>query len=401
MNPRMASLMPYPFTRLDELLAQTEPNPKLKPIYLSIGEPKHKPAQVAQDAIGANLDQNGFYPATKGTLELREVIADWLNKRFSLQSCPVSADAHLLPVNGTREALFAIVQLIANPDRSGGLIAMPNPFYQIYEGAALLAGKTPVFLNSEPAHQMQPNWRAVPDSVWRDTELLFICTPGNPSGTQIPLEDMIYLIEAADEHDFVIVSDECYSELYLDPRRPIPGILEACAKIGRKDFARCLAVHSLSKRSNLPGLRSGFIAGDPNLIQQFLLYRTYHGSAMPGTTQKASVAAWADETHADQNRALYQLKYAEALPLIRPHFNFVEPDAGFYLWLETPGCDRDYTQALWRDYAVKVVPGSFLARDTPTGNPGRNRIRIALVADRDQCLEGLQRLVSFQKVRAV
>jgi N-succinyldiaminopimelate aminotransferase len=395
MNPRLGLLKPYPFTRLDALLANSQTNPDLELITLSIGEPKHSAPAIVLEALQSALAEVQKYPATAGKIELKQVIANWVNNRFELSENGLSANSQVLPVNGTREALFAIVQALTDPNRTKGTVGMPNPFYQIYEGAALLAGKTPIYFNSHSKSNMQPDWRQISDAEWQQMELLFICSPGNPSGTYIDLEDICYLIEQADLHDFVIVSDECYSELYLNPSHKAPSILQACKKLGRTDFSRCLAFHSLSKRSNLPGLRSGFVAGDDKLLTDFLLYRTYHGSAMPGYVQEASIQAWQDETHAEINRQLYRDKYQAVLPKLADHFEFTEPEAAFYLWLDTPIDDQEFAKRLYEEKSVKVVPGSLLARDTEEGNPGQNKIRIALVASVDECIEGIDRLLQF------
>ena len=393
MNTRLELLRPYPFARLEKLIGNAEINPDLDFISLAIGEPKHSCPKSAVKALSGSLSELQKYPATAGKIDLRQAAADWANRRFQLDHNRISAETQLLPVNGTREALFAIGQVIADPKKTGGTFGMPNPFYQIYEGAALLAGKTPLYFNNVDSANMQPQWDQIAESDWRSMELLYICSPGNPSGTYISLDEMCNLIELADSYDFTIVSDECYSELYLDEQAKAPSILEACKKMGRTDFARCIAVHSLSKRSNLPGLRSGFVAGDENILSKFLLYRTYHGSAMSGTVQAASIAAWEDENHAETNRQEYRRKYREILPKLRPHFDFIEPEAAFYLWLNTPIDDQEFCLRLFRDFSLKVVPGSLLARDTPQGNPGKNRIRIALVASFDECSEGIDRLI--------
>ena len=391
----MQALQAYPFARLDTLLADLIPAADLRFVDLSIGEPKHPAPQCVLDALANNLDRVSQYPPTTGSLPLRSAIANWANRRFDLGKAPLDPKHNVLPANGTREALFAITQLVANPDKTG-LIGMPNPFYQIYEGAAILAGKEPIFFNSDEDSRLQPNWRKIEESVWAQVELLYICTPDNPAGTSLPLSELVYLIQMARKHNFVLVSDECYCELYLDPEKPSPGILQACLAAGNTEYKNVLAVHSLSKRSNLPGLRSGFVAGDAEIIKSFSLYRTYHGSAMPGPTQMASIAAWQDETHVEANREIYRRKYEAVLPLLRDHFTFETPDAGFYLWLKTPICELETTQRLYRDYALKVVPGSFFARSTHDGNPGSNRIRLALVAPIEECIEGVQRLLKFR-----
>ena len=368
MNPLLDKLNPYPFEKLRALLAGTTPNPQLSAINLSIGEPKHPTPQLVKDALASNLDGLAAYPATAGTPELREAISRWLARRYGIPA--PDAASEVLPVNGSREALFAFAQTVLAP---GGRVVCPNPFYQIYEGAALLAGAEPVY--GEPA-----DWNAV--------QLLYVCSPANPSGKVIGLQDWKRLFELSDRHGFVIASDECYSEIYFD--RPPLGSLEACDKLGRS-YERVVAFSSLSKRSNCPGMRSGFAAGDPALIRKFLLYRTYHGSAMSLPVQKASIAAWSDEKHVVENRRLYAEKFAKVVPILKAE----RPDGGFYLWLKTPIDDAAFARRLHREYNVLVLPGSFLARDAAGGNPGKNRIRVALVAPVEECVEAAQRLQRF------
>lgn len=397
MNSRLDLLQPYPFARLAALLSDANPNPDLKFLSLAIGEPKHPAPEVVRKSLCDSLDQIESYPPTAGSIELRQAIAGWANNRFELGNNSLSAEEQVLPVNGTREALFAITQALTDPEKPGGTVAMPNPFYQIYEGAAILAGKQPYYLNCQSEHNLQPDWQSLTDETWQQMELLYICSPGNPSGTYIALEDMQYLIEKADKHDFIVVSDECYSELYLDPNKKAPSILQACRDMGRTDFSRCIAFHSLSKRSNLPGLRSGFVAGDAEILKKFLSYRTYHGSAMSGMVQQASIAAWSDESHAEENRQIYREKYAILSSRLEQHFEFNMPQAAFYLWLNTPIDDQEFCKGLYQHKNLKVVPGSFLARDTNQGNPGVNKIRIALVAPLEKCIEGIDRLIDFNQ----
>jgi N-succinyldiaminopimelate aminotransferase len=392
MNPRLPLLNPYPFARLRNLLKDIEPNAELSPLKLSLGEPEHAPPAAALEALKSCCTEAvGKYPATSGTIELQTAIASWLQLRFRLKS--ITPEHHILPANGTREALFAVVQALAGSEKQGkpACVLMPNPFYQIYEGAALLAGIEPVFYSIDPATN-QPDFDSISDSDLQRCELMYICTPGNPSGQSIPLEQLKKLVELADKHDFILVSDECYSELYLDEDQPCASLLEACEAVGNNAYRHCLICHSLSKRSNLPGLRSGFIAGDAELIEQFLQYRTYHGSAMPLHHQAASTAAWKDEAHVANNRQLYRQKYNAVMPLLEKNFKFIKPDSGFYLWLETPTEDQAFTQTLYRDQNLLVVPGSFLARQTRTGNPGSHRIRLALVSSVDACIQAAERL---------
>ena len=394
MNPALDQLKAYPFARLATLLENERPDPSRALIDLSIGEPKHQPPEVVLQALAGNLTEVSKYPPTSGYPELRKAIADWASQRFKLPHQALDPLANLLPVNGTREALFAITQLAADPTRAGGEVGMPNPFYQIYEGAALLAGKQPVYFNS--TDQGQPDWRSISDQQWSKLELLYICTPGNPSGVALDEATLAYLANKAIEHDFILVSDECYSELWLGDEKPA-GLLQACWNAGITHFRNCLVCHSLSKRSNLPGLRSGFVAGDADIIRKFALYRTYHGSAMPGATQLASIAAWQDESHAEHNRQLYREKYRQVMPLLQGICDQATPDAGFYLWLNTPIDDQQYVRRLYAEAGVKSLPGSYLTRVSNGSDPGINHVRLALVAPVEQCVEGIQRLVAFHK----
>lgn len=365
MNPLLDRLQPYPFEKLRALIGGHTPNAALRPINLSIGEPKHPTPALVKDALAKGLDGLAVYPATAGTPELREAISGWLERRYRI---PKPTD--VLPVNGTREALFAFAQTVLAP---GDRVVCPNPFYQIYEGAALLAGATPVY--GEP-------------ESWAGVKLLYVCSPANPTGKVLDLQGWKRLFELSDRHGFAIASDECYSEIYFD--KPPLGSLEACHKLGRS-YERVVAFSSLSKRSNCPGMRSGFAAGDPALIKKFLLYRTYHGSAMSLAVQHASIAAWGDEKHVIENRRMYAEKFDAVVPMLKAD----RPDGGFYLWLKTPGDDADFARRLHREYNVLVLPGSFLARDAAGGNPGRNHIRVALVAPTEECVEAAQRLRRF------
>ena len=399
MNPDLGRLQPYPFERLAILLAGTAPPAGLSAIALSIGEPRHAPPEFVLQSLRDNLDRLGSYPATAGLPVLRHSCARWLERRFGLRSESVDALAMVLPVNGTREALFAVAQALVDRSAQAPLVAMPNPFYQIYEGAALLAGAEPHFLNTTAATRYLPDLEAVPADVWRRCQLLYICSPGNPTGATLGSAWLRQALELAERYDFVIASDECYAELYRDDSHPPPSLLAAAQLMGNGKFRRCLAFHSLSKRSNLPGLRSGFVAGDPALIEKFLLYRTYHGSAMALPTQLASSAAWNDDAHVVANRALYREKYARVLPLLAPYWQVSEPDGAFYLWPEVGGDDQAFTRELYAATHVTVVPGSFLARDTQAGNPGRGRVRISLVASVDECVIAAQRIRAFLENR--
>ncbi len=386
MNPRLSQLQTYPFDKLRALLAGVTPNPALRPIDLSIGEPKHPTPALVKDALAGALDGLSVYPRAAGLPELRSAIAGWAMRRYALPA--LDPATQVLPVNGTREALFAFAQTVIDPSGGNARVVSPNPFYQIYEGAALLAGATPVFLN----HNMRFD-----HLEWRGVQLVYTCSPGNPTGKVMPLEDWQQLFELSDRHGFTIASDECYAEIYCDEGRAPLGALEAAHRLGRKDFARLVIFSSLSKRSNAPGMRSGFVAGDAALLKQFLLYRTYHGSAMSVAVQRASIAAWNDEAHVRENRRLYAEKFAATLPLIQNQLKTEKPEGGFYLWVRTPIGDAEFARGLQRDYNVLVLPGSFLARDAHGENPGKNHVRIALVAPLAECVEAVGRMMQFAK----
>ena len=395
MNPRLEHLQPYPFEKLRQLLAQANPDKTGLPLVdLSIGEPKHDAPELAKQAIVDSLAGLSGYPPTKGAPMLRRAIADWIGRRYSIAA--PDPETQVLPVLGSREALFAFAQTVIDPD-SKGLVVCPNPFYQIYEGAALLAGATAYYVNATAENNFLCDWASVDTDVWRQTELLYVCNPGNPAGSVMPLSDWELLFELADEHDFAIASDECYSEIYMDEGNPPLGGLQAAVALGRNDFRRLVSFSSLSKRSNLPGLRSGFVAGDANLINRFLLYRTYHGSAMSGVVTAASLAAWQDEAHVKQNRQAYRDKFDAVLEILSPVLDVTRPEASFYLWVPTPYDDAQFTRDLLDQQAVKVLPGSYVSRTADKQNPGANRIRIALVAPLDACVEGAQRIASFVK----
>ena len=388
MNNDLQLLQPYPFEKLRQLFSDLVPADKA-PVALSIGEPRHTSPAFVLETLSANLDRLANYPVTAGLPELREAIAGWLVRRFDLPG--IDASAQVLPVNGTREALFAFAQAVVS-DSYGALVMSPNPFYQIYEGAALLAGATPHFINCHADSGFRPDFSSVTEQQWQQCQLLYLCSPGNPTGAVIPLPQLQQLIRLAREYDFVIASDECYSEIYFDEDQPPPGLLQACATLGDSDYRNCVAFHSLSKRSNLPGLRSGFVAGDADILRDFLLYRTYHGCAMPGHHQLASVAAWNDEDHVRQNRQLYREKFAAVLSELDGRLDVNMPDAGFYLWPETPVSDTDFARTLYAQENVTVLPGRFLAREANGCNPGQNRVRMALVADLEQCVEAARRI---------
>ncbi len=402
MNPNLSRLQAYPFERLRQLFAPVTPNPAYTPISLGIGEPRHAtPALIKQAYCDAINDPQGglsVYPATGGVLGLRQSIGRWLQRRYGLE---LDIATQILPVNGSREALFAFAQTVVNPAKQVTsdqpvTVVCPNPFYQIYEGAAFLCGAQPYFVPSDPARNFAQDWDSVPEAVWAQTQLLYVCSPGNPTGAVMPLAEWKKLFSLSDRHGFVIASDECYSEIYFREEPPLGG-LEAAARLGRADFKNLVAFTSLSKRSNVPGMRSGFVAGDAALIKQFLLYRTYHGSAMSTVVQAASIAAWDDEAHVRDNREQYRAKFARVTPLLADVLDVALPDAGFYLWAGVKGSDTDFARDLYATYNVTVLPGSFLAREARGVNPGANRIRMALVAETAECVEAAERIVQFVK----
>jgi len=393
MNPRLELLRPYPFERLRALLSGARPPASLPHIPLSIGEPKHAPPAFVGEALTRALGTLGSYPLALGLPELRETIARWLERRFALPADAVNPESMVLPVNGTREGLFAFVQAVVDAGRPAPAVLMPNPFYQIYEGAALLAGAEPVYLNCDAAQGYLPDLDAVPAATWARCEVLFLCTPGNPTGAVMPVDYLRRVLDLSDRHGFVVASDECYSEIYPDESRPPPGLLQVAHATGRTSFERCVVFHSLSKRSSVPGLRSGFVAGDPKILAGFRLYRTYHGCAVPLHTQLASVPAWADETHVIENRRLYREKFARVAPMLREVMAVDVPDGAFYLWLAV-GDDEAFTCRLFEQQHVTVLPGSYLARDTAGGNPGRGRVRVSLVASVEDCVEAARRIVT-------
>lgn len=391
MNPDLDRLQPYPFEKLRALFDGVTP-PNTSPIALSIGEPKHASPQFVMDILARELPRLANYPNTKGLPELREAIARWTCKRFQLKA--LDADTQVLPVNGTREALFAFAQAVI--DRSSHpLVISPNPFYQIYEGAAFLAGAEPLFIDCNEQNGFLPDFDSVSEDQWQRCQLLFLCTPGNPTGATLSLAQLQNLIRLADEHDFVIASDECYSEIYGDENAPPPGLLQAAAAMGRHDFERCIVFHSLSKRSNLPGLRSGFVAGDADILKGFFQYRTYHGCAMPIQHQIASAAAWSDEAHVQENRRLYREKFTAVIAELSPVLDLQQPAGAFYLWPKTPIDDQAFAKGLFASQHVTVLPGSFLSREVAGNNPGAGRVRMALVAEPAECVEAAQRMREY------
>ncbi|VAX03044.1 N-succinyl-L,L-diaminopimelate aminotransferase, type 2 [hydrothermal vent metagenome] len=399
MNPNLNRLQPYPFEKLHQLKDGLQAPADRSPIALSIGEPKHEPPHFVIEELISHLHGLGNYPLTKGSAPLREAIAAWLQRRFDLtassqNSRGIDPETQILPVNGTREALFAFAQAVVDRD-TNPLVIMPNPFYQIYEGAALLAGAELWFLNIQANTGFVPDIDSVPVDVWRRCQLIYLCSPGNPTGAVVDAATLRHLITLADEHDFIIAADECYSEIYFDEDRPPVGLLQVAAEMGRTDYRRCVVFHSLSKRSNLPGLRSGFVAGDAEVLAKFLLYRTYHGSAMSPPTQAASTKAWSDEVHVKRNRELYREKFAAVLDILRPVLGVEKPQAGFYLWAQTPVCDEVFARDLFVQQNVNVVPGSYLSRDAHGINPGKNHVRMALVTPLQECIDAAKRIRSY------
>ncbi|MGD9773232.1 succinyldiaminopimelate transaminase [Diaphorobacter sp.] len=399
MNPLLSSLQPYPFERLRQLFAGVTPSPAHSAISLGIGEPRHATPRFIQDTLASHLQGLASYPSTAGEPRLREACAAWMQRRYGIAVNPAT---QVLPTNGSREALFAFAQTVIDPSRPGATVVCPNPFYQIYEGATLLAGATPHYAPSDPERNFAVDWDSVPESVWQRTQLVFTCSPGNPTGAVMPLPEWDKLFSLSDRYGFVIASDECYSEIYFQGDPPLGG-LEAAQRLGRTDYRNLIAFTSLSKRSNVPGLRSGFVAGDAALIKAFLLYRTYHGSAMGPAVQAASIAAWNDESHVEENRALYCQKFEQVTPMLAQVMDVRLPDAGFYLWAKVPDTlamtDTSFAQALLAQYNVTVLPGSYLARDTGGVNPGAQRLRMALVAETAECVEAASRIVQFIQSR--
>lgn len=389
MNPDLSKLQPYPFQRLRDLFQGIRPNPELKPINLSIGEPKHATPRLIQQALADNLDGLANYPTTAGTPELRQAISSWIARRYGIPA--PDADKAVLPVNGSREALFAFAQAVIDASRPVPVVVCPNPFYQIYEGAALLAGAEPYFINTLPEHGYAMDFAAVPESAWQRTQLVYVCSPGNPTGKVMDLEQWRTLFGLSDRYGFVIAADECYSEIYFDEAQPPLGALQAAHQLGR-GLERLVMFSSLSKRSNVPGMRSGFVAGDTAILEKFTLYRTYHGCAMNPAVQAASIAAWNDEAHVVENRRLYAEKFARVTPLLQGKLEVAMPDAAFYLWARTEMPDTEFAVRLYRDFNVTVLPGSYLAREAHGVNPGRNFVRMALVASIEDCLEAARRI---------
>lgn len=391
MNPDLEKLQPYPFQKLAVLFNNCPAPPDKAPIRLSIGEPKHPTPPIIHDAVRAHIDELANYPLTLGSDKLRETIADWLTQRFQLPEGSIDPARNVLPVNGTREALFAFAQCIVDRTQAADVL-MPNPFYQIYEGAAFLAGANPVYLDCKESNRFIPDFESVDDAQWDRCQLLYLCSPGNPTGAVIDQATLQHLIGLAEKHDFVIASDECYSEIYFDEDHPPVGLLQAAASMGNEQYERCIVFHSLSKRSNAPGLRSGFVAGDGDILKRFLLYRTYHGCAMSPVVQQASIVAWSDEDHVRDNRDQYREKFRLFKDILAKDLPLTMPDAGFYFWAKTPGSDTDFACRLHQQQNVTVLPGSYLSRETAMGNPGAGYVRMALVASLDECIEAAKRI---------
>ncbi|WP_372522197.1 succinyldiaminopimelate transaminase [Sulfuricaulis sp.] len=397
MNSRLASLQPYPFQRLAQLIHGLTPPAGKAPIRLSMGEPQHAAPDFVLEALKVNLAGLSNYPTTKGSAELRQSICAWATRRFTLDKIALDPERHVLPVAGTREALFSIAQAVidrrVNSQRPS--VVMPNPFYQIYEGAALLAGAKPYFMNAVEENGYRTDFAQVPEEIWQKVPLVYICSPGNPTGAVLARADLAGLIELAHKYNFIIASDECYSEIYFDEAKPPVGLLQVANDLGISDYQHCLVFHSLSKRSSLPGLRSGFVAGDGAVLEQYHQYRTYHGCALPPPTQAASQAAWNDETHVRTNRALYRSKFDAVLKILKPVLDVKKPEAGFYLWPRLPQDDETFARELYARENVLVLPGSYLSRATEGGNPGKNRVRMALVPPLAECIEAAQRVRNY------
>ena len=394
MNPLLTTLHPYPFERLKELFASVTPNSAYRHISLGIGEPRHATPQLVLDDLAGATGELAAYPPTAGSAALRQACSRWVERRYGVGLDPAT---QILPVNGSREGLFAFAQAVVDPRATNAVVICPNPFYQIYEGAALLAGAMPYYAPSDPSRNFNINWNGIDDAVWAATQLVYVCSPGNPTGAVMPMADWENLFELSRRYGFVIASDECYSEIYFREDPPLGG-MEAAARVGLTDFRNLVVFTSLSKRSNVPGMRSGFVAGDADILKRFLLYRTYHGCAMSGMVQAASIAAWNDEAHVVANRELYRQKFAAVTPMLAEVLEVRLPDASFYLWAAVPGGDDErFARDLFAQYHVTVLPGSYLARQTESGNPGAGRIRMALVAETDECVEAASRMVAFVK----
>jgi N-succinyldiaminopimelate aminotransferase len=394
MNPNLDLLHAYPFEKLNKLKQGITPPQDKTHIALSIGEPKHETPVFIHEELSRNIAEMGKYPTTKGIPELRLAIADWISQRFNIATSDIAAETQVIPVSGTREALFSFAQAVVNPSKPDAIVIMPNPFYQIYEGAAILAGAEPYFLNTTEASDYL-HFDAVPDEIWQHCQLIFICSPGNPTGAVISEQEQQKLIKLAEKHDFIIASDECYTEIYDDENTPPQGLLETAYNMGNTAFKHCVMFQSLSKRSNAPGLRSGFVAGDAEILKKYFQYRTYQGCALPLPTQHASIAAWRDEEHVKANRVLYRQKFAAFIDILKDVCTINKPPASFYVWLKTSIADADFARRLFEQENITVLPGSYLSRDANGINPGKNHVRIALVAPVDECTEAANRIKNF------
>ncbi len=395
MTPNLKHLHPYPFEKLAQLKQGIIPPIDKPHIALSMGEPTHATPHLIQEALLTHLHGLANYPTTKGIPELRQTIAGWISRRFKIPAEAVNPETQVLPVNGTREALFSFAQCLIDSTKNSPVVIMPNPFYQIYEGAALLAGAEPYYLNTLEDSGYLPDFDAVPDEIWQRCQLIYICSPGNPTGSVIDRASHEKLLNLAEKHDFVIASDECYSEIYDDETNPPPGLLQTAYNMGNTAFKRCVIFHSLSKRSNAPGLRSGFVAGDAEILKHYFQYRTYHGCAMPLPTQHASIQAWQDEQHVIENRRLYREKFAAFIDIVGDICTVIKPPASFYVWLKTPIADTEFAKQLFAEQNITVLPGSYLSRDCDGVDPGLNHVRIALVAPLDECIDAAQRIKIF------
>ncbi|MFW5442787.1 MAG: succinyldiaminopimelate transaminase [Methylococcaceae bacterium] len=394
MNPNLNHLHPYPFEKLNQLKQGIAPPQNKTHIALSIGEPKHATPEIINKALISHLDGIAKYPTTKGKPELRLAIANWISQRFDIPSTGINAETQVLPVSGTREALFSFTQAMIDPSKDP-VVIMPNPFYQIYEGAAILAGAEPYYLNTTEDSNYLPDFDSIPEKIWQRCQLIFICSPGNPTGEVISKEEQQKLITLAEKHNFIIASDECYTEIYADENKPPQGLLQTAYEMGNKAFQHCIIFHSLSKRSNAPGLRSGFVAGNAEILGKYFQYRTYQGCALPISTQYASIAAWKDETHVRENRDLYREKFTAFIDILQHVCSIRKPPASFYIWLQTSIDDTDFAQKLFEQENITVLPGSFLSRDSNGINPGKHHVRIALVAPMDECIEAANRIKNF------
>jgi len=399
MNPRLGLLQPYPFERLRGLLAGVTPPAGMAPISLGLGEPQHPTPALIKQAVTANLAGLSRYPATAGQPELRETIAAWIARRFALKS--LDPATQVLPVNGSKEALFSLAQAALDPEERDALVICPNPFYQIYEGATLLAGARPYFVNSLPANGLKPDWGSIPNDVWAKTRMVIACSPSNPHGRVMTMDEWKLIFELSDKHGFLIVADECYSEIYFDEAKPPLGALAAAQSLGRDGYPRLVSLSSLSKRSSAPGLRSGFVAGDRKVLESFLLYRTYHGSAMSNTVQMASIAAWKDEAHVIENRRLYREKFAAFFERVNPVLPLTMPQAAFYFWANVGGDDTVFARELYTATGITVLPGSYIGRDAHGVNPGRGFVRMALVSTVEEGIEAARRLQDHLALRPV